>query len=145
MPNLRPLLIAGGIVLRAGVATDSGWHQAASACLAPGAFSQNLVRYMDTLVTSTDSDLVSTRIRYGLPAVSPSAVSLVSDTTLCRTYANAYSADINPTSPMVGRRVYVVQVGSNRFVVADPTYQGGEWTGYTVFDSSQTVIARFAG
>jgi hypothetical protein len=38
-----------------------------------------------------------------------------------------------------------VWVGSNRFVVVDPNVRGGEWTGYTVFDSNQTVIPRLAG
>jgi hypothetical protein len=76
--------------------------------------------------------------------VSPSAVTLVSDTTVCRTYGNAYSADVNPASPMVGRQVYVVQVGSNRFLVVDPNHRGGEWIGHIVFDINHAVIARCA-
>jgi hypothetical protein len=144
MSHLRLLFIATGIALRAASAAHPSGPVAAGACLGPDAFSKNLVQYMDTLVTSTDSETVAARNRYGLPVVSPSAVTLVSDTTVCRTYANAYSADVNPASPMVGRLVYVVQIGSNRFVVVDPNYRGGEWIGHIVFDNNQQVIARFA-
>ncbi len=118
---------------------------AQSACLTSGQSSTALANYITSLVTATDSATIARRNRYGLPALPSSAVTVVTDSATCRGYADAYSAIVNPSAPMVGRRVYVVQAGSTRAVILDPNQKAGEWRLEIIFDTNRNKIAMILG
>jgi hypothetical protein len=131
----------------------AGWSRADSAppistlttqCLGPDSNSAELIAYLQFLVTGSDTGTVAQRGMWGLPATSSGSVTLVTDSRTCAKAADAYSADITPASPMVGRNAYVIKV-STVYVVWDPNVKVGEWSAYRTMDSKFNVTARTAG
>ena len=92
----------------------------------------------------TDSSGVAWRQRIGLSALDSNLVTLVSDTTVCRTALNAYNSALLPDTG-VSTAVDVVKYGTTRYVVADSARRGGEWEQVVIFNSLFTqVVARTA-
>jgi hypothetical protein len=92
--------------------------QQQSQCQPADSVSENLVRFVTDLVTSTDPGMASLRSTLGLSGVSPSSISLVSDSKTCKNAAEAF--DVLAGTPQSGRKVFVVKAGSSRYVVQAP-------------------------
>ena len=134
-----------GLFVLASVAL-SGPRQAAAqeSCLEASAVpAAGLVHYLGRLVTATtDTQLVSTRERYALPAIDSASIRVAEDERTCAAAASAYAAHLRlPEAP----RVLVVRVGADRLVVWDPTPRAGEFSICVVMDSGFTPLASFTG
>ncbi|HEV2642593.1 MAG TPA: hypothetical protein VGT98_07800 [Candidatus Elarobacter sp.] len=80
---------------------------------------------------------VSARTRTKVPKVDSASVAFVTDTTVCRAAAVAYTAVVGDSSS--SRVVHVLQIG-NRYVVHDPfTWAGQGAAPRMTFDSTFTV------
>lgn len=113
-------------------------------CRGPDALSAQLISYLQVLVTGTDTATITRRQAWGLPATSASNVTLVTDSRTCAKAADAYSADEDTLSPMVGRQAYVVKVAT-LYVVWDPTVHVGEWSPYRIMDNKFKVTGTISG
>jgi len=102
--------------------------------------------YVVRLVTEADTALVATRIRYQLPKVAASKVTVVTSASICANAGNAYHAAVtSPGTAAISRTLVVLKVGSTRYVVTDPSQTAGEFQMYAVFDSKWKWLAGFAG
>lgn len=100
--------------------------------------------YIQRLVTApSGSGLDSTRVRYHLPEVADTEVTVVSDTAVCTAAAAAYAVE-RPSPDTVA--VAVIRVGASRYVVWDTGHTpAGEFEIFFVFDSAFTRLTAFAG
>jgi hypothetical protein len=96
------------------------------------------------LVTGTDSATVRTRNALQLPAVAASKVSVVTTGSACAKAGDAYHTAVTPAgTPPVSRTLVVIKVGSNRYVVKDPSHRVGEFRNNIIFDATWTFLAEF--
>src|SRR5690349_6404410 len=105
MTRKTSLLTIAGMIL-----TVAAWSQPRVApslaittqCRGPDALSAQLISYLQVLVTATDTGTITRRQNWGLPATSAANVTLVTDSRTCAKAADAYSADEDTLSPMIG-------------------------------------------
>jgi len=102
------------------------------------------IDYMTRLVTAVDSIHNATRVAYQLPLLSPSEVSLVTDEAICTQAANAYAQNALDT-PITPVAVYVIRVGSTRYLVWNPDVKGGHYVAMVIFSDTFSVVAAFTG
>ena len=101
---------------------------------------QDLASLFKWMMAGDDSSRVGARTRAAIPKVDSTTITFVSDTALCRTAANAYTAALQDTTAM--RSVHVIKIG-NRYVVLDPFKWAGQITPAVTFDSTfSTELAR---
>ena len=106
----------------------------------------SLADYMKDLVTSSDSLMVVTRGRYGIPAGDSSGVTVEVDAATCIDAGTAYHAVLHgPESPPVSRTLVVVKLGQSNYVVVDPDELAGEFTIHVVFNTQWERLAVFSG
>jgi hypothetical protein len=100
--------------------------QASSACRAADATSTEMLQWLRTVVVGTDPASIAQRTQMGLPQLSASQVSLVTDKTVCskvlttyKTRAIVKSASTGAVIPSSGK-LYVFKVGTV-YTATDPT------------------------
>jgi hypothetical protein len=119
--------------------------QGSSACAPVDTTSLRVRQDYGDIASGTDAASASLRTTYHLPQVPDTYVVLVQDAHVCSSALSALNKDQNASHAQGLRTVIVLAIG-NVYVVSDPTYKLGEWTQYTVFDSTfKTVLARVAG
>jgi hypothetical protein len=104
--------------------------QASSACRAADATSNQMLQWLRSVVVGTDPASVAQRTQMGLPQVSVSQISLVTDKTVCSKVLNVYktrgivtSATTGATKPSSGK-LYVFKVGTV-YTATDPALTTG--------------------
>lgn len=91
---------------------------------------------------ATDSATGESRAQLGIPLLSANQVTFVTDSTSCRQASAAYTqAEGDNVS---GRLVYLLRLGSSRYLVVDKNKYAGEWLIVWVFDSAFTPLIRLA-
>lgn len=112
-----------------------------SPCRNTDSGSRMLGMYRWTAILS-DSSANTYRQSLGLFAVDSNQVTLVSDTTVCRTALTAYNSALSPDS-LQSEAVDVVKYGTTRYIVADSARARSEWTPAVVFNATfSQVIAK---
>jgi hypothetical protein len=110
-------------------------------CRNGGSGARMLSMYRWTAILS-DSSANNYRQGLGLSALDSNQVTLVSDTTTCRSAVNAYNNALAPDS-LQSTAVDVVKYGTTRYIVADSSRARSEWTPAVVFNATFTqVIAQ---
>lgn len=149
MKNLKKLFVLGLVTAISFAAsamrfqsTERGDSSSfVAGCLVPDS---TVIRLRDGLVTlmGRSGALADTMLSVkGVVRVATSQISIVSDTTVCRRAANAYSYAIAATDS--NRSVHAVKAGI-RYVVLDPSITGGEYKLGITFDSSFTqTLSKF--
>lgn len=100
----------------------------------------DLRHIVGVMVSQADSVAANERARFSLPQVAENQVTIVSDTTVCRTASTAYDAAASTTP--IDKPVVVLAVGTQRLVVKD--YRFGEWLLAVLFNQDfTTVVKRF--
>lgn len=107
-------------------------------CLTADAHSANLIALVTGLINTTYPDEASLRDSVGLGGVSPSSLVLVTNAMTCAKAATAVDKLANVRNS--GRLVYVVQAGSSRFIVQDPTATAGDHWTVLIFDSHFSFV-----
>lgn len=126
------------------VAPCTAAAQGGSACVSSDTTAMKVRQTFADIASGTDATSAALRTTYHLPQVADSSVVLVQDSHVCSTALSALNKDQNASHSQGLRTVLVLTIGSVN-IVSDPTYKLGEWTQYTVFDSSfKTVLARIA-
>lgn len=146
----RIALCAGAVAL--GSLTDGHDHaaqttgQASSGCYPAGGSLTALVNSYGFIVAGTDSISAVSRTTFNLPQVPARSVTAVSTTSVCQRAALAYGRNLSPPDTTTSRQMYVVKIGTTRYVVADPTVKAGEFMIQMVFDTAfKTKLATAAG
>lgn len=114
-------------------------------CTADSDFAIGLRDHAVRMVTATDSLADKGRARWALPQTTAEAVSLVTDPPICAAAAAAYHKLLRPTEPPRSRSALVViQVGDDRFLVADPddTVPESHYLSAVVFDGDWKRLAH---
>lgn len=99
------------------------------------------------MMISSDSRWTATRTAYNLPIVNDTAIVVVADSATCASAASAYNGALPSAARVSGRSVYVIRVGSTRYVVWDISSVDGlddEHEVVVVLDSSYNVLGSFA-
>lgn len=116
----------------------------ASPCLPAGTDSAYMVQRVRDVIRNTSA--VGKTDSVYLPVVPDTAVAIVSDTAVCRAAATAYSAQTPPgDTASAATAVYVVRVGTARYVVWDGHQYLGEWAWFRVFDQGFIHKGDFGG
>ena len=98
-------------------------------------------RFVISITSTTEPKGVEWRQQVSLPAVPPSAIALVSDSTVC---ANALTA-LNQVAQYhsgPATQLNLISVGA-MYVASNPHFPAGEWTQQFVFDSTFTYKFSF--
>lgn len=106
----------------------------ASACYPADAHSNSKIAELVKLTASTDADTASWRQVVSLPAVSASAIALVSDSTICAQALSAFNAAAQ-FDEGAAANLYLFSVG-NVYLAENPHFLSGEFTQHFVFDST---------
>ncbi|MFN2604316.1 MAG: hypothetical protein ABR582_16370 [Gemmatimonadaceae bacterium] len=91
--------------------------------------------------TTTDLGMKIWRQSIGLPVIPVSQITIVTDTAVCRRALNTYNAIVTRGSLLAARTANVLQYGSTRYIVGDPSQTAGEWMHEAVVDRSFQKIA----
>lgn len=130
MQTIKLLAVVATMALTALGATE---HTSSPCRQDTGSSARMLSNYRNIAVIN-DSSLNAWRQSAGLTAIDSNQVTLVSDTTTCRTALIAYNAALQPDT-LQSEAVDVIRYGSTRYVVADSARIGGQWTPNVIFDS----------
>ena len=132
-----------GVGTLAGLAI--GWRSTAplAVCMPSDIFSEAVLARVQTIVTSTDTAMVSLRGRLAWPATSASSVSYVTDNAVCAAAEPPYTASILAAyrKPPSGS-VYVWKIGSV-YWVRDTVQHNGEFGGNATLSGEYKVLASF--
>lgn len=110
-------------------------------CLPPGRIATDISAELISLMSRSDDLANKILASRGVLRVPTTQIAVVSDTTLCRRAANAYSSV--EQLPATNRLVYTIRAGI-RYLVLDPSVTAGEWKRGVTFDSSFTqVVGKF--
>ena len=123
------------------VATKVVGGQGTSPCVDPtSTHALDLKHRVGVMVSLADTASGNERSRFSLPALSESQVSIVSDTTACRTASLAYDAAVSGTP--INLPVVVLALGTKRLVIKE--YRLGEWWLAILFTQDYaTVVKKF--
>lgn len=148
----RARIAACGSALLVGGVADAHQHavmteeRAASGCHTSDVGTTTLVRNFTYIVTGTDSITGAARTKFNLPQVPANSVIAVSTTSVCQRAALAYGRNLSPADTTTSRLVYVIRIGTTRYVVGDPNVTAGEFMMQMVFDTAFTTkLAGIAG
>ena len=111
----------------------------ASPCSTNAETADILLKKLKWLAETTDPANVTARQVQSLPNIAATQVTLVADTTICRSALNAYNGALLPDS-RTSTSVVVVRFGSTRFVVIDELRTAGEWLYTVVFNAAFTQV-----
>lgn len=142
---MRMLLLLA--IITATNAADVATLDAQTQCRAADEETQGRISSLTEMMTSTDSRWINTREAYQLPVVADTAIQVVTDSAVCAQAATAYNAALPEAARINGRSVYVVRVGTTRYVVWDVASADDledEFEIVVVLDSSFTVLGKFA-
>jgi hypothetical protein len=131
------LILAVGIGIAVGIPeARAPQPHLASACYGADAYSARQIAELVSITGAMDPKGVAWRQRVSLPSVPPSAITLVSDSTVC---ANALTAlnQVAQYDDGPATRLYLISVGA-MYVASNPNFPAGEWTQQFVFDSTLT-------
>jgi hypothetical protein len=120
--------------------------QTTTACHAADWQSDDLLAYVRTLVTSSDSETVAFRTTIGLPAVDSAHVVLATnaaDAALCEEARAAFIPHFKADTLQIPT-VYVVTIGPTRYLVTDLQSHVGEYTALYVFDEHFSLLGAIA-
>lgn len=146
--TLRAGLIAFSVLALTAFITPPPIASQSISCLSQnGSHNTSLRSYLVRLVTAPPgTTLDSVRVRYQLPAGPASSVVIQKQKNLCTQAGQAYHLAITESgTPQVPRQIAVVKVGSNRYVVWDPTERFGEFAVRIVFDGAFVKLLEFTG
>lgn len=134
-------------MLALGSAPVSLVAQATSACHAADRQSDDLLRYIRTVVTSNDPAFVRLRTNARIPAVDSSQVVLIhnaADSAICERARASYLRGFK-TDTLHVPTVYVIRIGPTRYLVTDFKQQVGEFGAMTIFDENFSFVVGLAG
>lgn len=121
-----------------------------SECRPADATSARMVVWLKNVVTGTDPASIAQRTQMGLPQVSASQVTLVTNKTVCSKVLSAYKgyaqnedATTHALIPSSGQ-LYVFQVGSV-YTATDPAHNVGEYSIWVSMDSRYRVLTSSMG
>ncbi len=114
----------------------------AQTCLPADDVSANDIAWLTLVATSSDSEYVARRQRYGIPSTQANKISYVTDEAVCVQAAAAYQQAVGTAPPPGGRHVYVIKVNTV-YVVRDPLELAGEWGINVVFDKNFVFLSSY--
>ena len=114
-------------------------HMPNALCIDSSGVVAEMIAHLADFATTTDSLKLAMRSGASLGPVLATDVVLVSDTTLCRRASEVFRhARFNTdTGPLL--QVYLIRYGTSRYV-GSTLELAGEWTPWTVFDTSFVPI-----
>jgi hypothetical protein len=116
--------------------------QGASPCVDPtSTLATDLRHGVGVRVSQPDTISANERTRLGLPFLAENQVTIVSDTTVCRTASLAY--DAAAAHRTIDKPVVVLALGTRRLVIKD--YRFGEWLLAILFDQNYTTMVMKFG
>jgi hypothetical protein len=118
-------------------------HAQSSMCLAPNAITADEVRRIGNWTTATDSIGIKAREAASLPAVARTDIVEITSDSLCALAANRFHQEHTEQLGPNPLPVYVIRVGSTRFVVFRHGVRIGEWRPYSVFDANWQRVGGF--
>ena len=104
-----------------------------SQCRPPDEYAEALILNVKDLINTRLPGLAGLRDSVGLGGVDTSSVVLVTDRVTCAKAASVFDSLANVRDS--GRLVWVVRVGTQRYVVKDPDWTAGEWWTTWIFDA----------
>jgi hypothetical protein len=107
----------------------------ARACASSWSYSEAFRDQIVSIVTATDTGTVRIRQGFGLPAAADTAVVFETDSTACAQAAGAFNAELARYGGTPGA-VWVLRVGTTRFIVFDHRQKTGEFYDHMVFDEN---------
>jgi hypothetical protein len=115
--------------------------QTTSPCVDPASrLALDLRHGVGVLVSLADTVHANQRTKFSLPLLAENQVTIVSDTTVCRTASLAYDAAVAHRT--IDEPVVVLALGTQRLVIKD--YPFGEWLLAILFNQNfTTMITRF--
>ena len=118
---------------------------AQSMCLPSSGLLSHGVEKLTTIVTASDSRTVTLRSQLQLLAANASDVVVVTDSATCQAAATAIAkaSTTDPNPPEYP--VFVIKIGTSRYVVFGPDYTVGDFFAYKIFDGSFIYLAGLAG
>jgi hypothetical protein len=123
--------------------TQAALGQAAT-CGPSGPYADAQIVSLQRIVGDTSAGAAASRAAYSLLAVSPSAVQLVTNDSLCAVAANALRQTVNRLDLPLAR-TWVIQVGPRRYWVYDPRFKSVVDIVHAVFDESWTNLSLVTG
>lgn len=116
--------------------------QSASPCVDPASSRALDLRHLvGVLVSQSDTIAANERTRFSLPVLAENQVTIVSDTTVCRTASLAYDAAASAVP--IDKPVVVLALGAQRLVIKD--YRFGEWLLAVLFNQNYTTMVKMFG
>ena len=112
--------------------------QAASGLLTHG------VAKFTRIITASDSGAVTLRSRLHLSTGTANEVVVVADSATCQAAATAMARASSTDPNQVEYPVFVLKIGTSRYVVFGPDYTVGEFFAYQIFDDSFNHLASLA-
>lgn len=114
----------------------------ASACRGADNYSARQIAKLVSITGAADSVSVAWRKEVALPAASPSAINLVTDSTVCAQALTALN-QVAQYHDGPATDLYLISVGG-MYVASNPDFPIGEWTQQFVFDSTFAYKMSYA-
>ena len=111
-------------------------------CRPASELAENLIGYVRSLASATDSATAVRRVLWHIPAMPPDSIVFVDRESVCLRAARVYEQYVPDHKRHVARRVWVIKAG-NVFIVSDPTVHIGEWGLTLVLDSRFRYLRSF--
>ena len=122
MTTMRITALATCVTVAGPLNAAAAAAQQTSACRGADSTGAQLIYDLSMYTTATESTFVAARDSLRLPSVPASQIALVTTSSICSKVASAYGANVSGPASRLSGRVYVVQVGTTRYVALDPTY-----------------------
>lgn len=145
IPAIGRLSVIVGLVGAISAFGPSGHLTSATTiCMPSDDYAAILLADFQSLMTTTDTMRIHSRVFMQLPMVSASQVSYVTSNKTCNSAATAYNAALVGSSPIAppSGSVYVWQVGTN-YVVQDTAQRAGEWRRTMTLDRHFNVLLKY--
>lgn len=119
----------------------------AQSCLSADSLTQERIELLRSLLSRSDDAASRWRANHQLSPVPDSQITVVGEESACAAAASAFNAILPSEQQRVGRQVYLVRVGTSRFLVWEPRSAAttAEFTLLVVLDQFFAVLARSAG
>jgi hypothetical protein len=121
-----------------------------SVCRPADATSARMLTWLKNVVTGTDPASIAQRTQMGLPQVSASDITYVTNKTICSKVLNVYKANVQNRDATTGvpipssGKLYVFQVGT-AYTATDPAQNLGEFSIWVSMDSRYNLLGSSMG
>jgi hypothetical protein len=140
---LRAFVAAGAMAFSLLGYADTAGAQT-NACLSATPYTVHITAYLAQLMTRTDSIGSRARTGFNLPLVSPSAITFVVSDSICTAAANALVDAAGEPNEVPGP-VWVLKVGTTRYIVFDGKHLVGDRDQQVVLDENLNFLVTISG